>query len=517
MPTDFPKQGDDLAVSLRNSEVPRFDYEFADLIRVDHPDIWDAGGNIRGNDAFGFWTRARQDDDADVVLDWIKEREAWAARHAGDGQQFPEDPARMSNIAGVVAAMKWGVVLDIGMDTMKNAVMELVKYLEDRATDCGCTKRAWDDDLSASVATGVENAIEAHNEDIEPGDDVHRATLTMGGEVFRRGVGAYNTNPESVRPNVSGPEQWAYARLRSFLFALKNERFQGGQHDTDLFPDGHPLRIDDEDERARVGEIDGTPVFSTKAEAEAEAEKMGCSGYHTHEFEGETVYMPCSSHGDATGGGGGYRNHKELNDTMERRYFTTTIETRVEGEADDQRIEGYAAVFDASADLGNFTETIDRDAFANVMANHDCRALFNHDPNFPLARSVNGQGTLDLKVDENGLWFSFPVGPQSYARDLHESIKRGDVNQASFAFTVEADKWSTREGRSHRHITELGDLLDVAVVTYPAYEQTAVVARNVQPPTSSDAENKSTTGQPPKWDKMKWSRAKLDALKHRKK
>ena len=121
-----------------------------------------------------------------------------------------------------------------------------------------------------------------------------------------------------------------------------------------------------------------------------------------------------------------------------------------------------------------------------------------------------------MKVDENGLWFSFPVGPQSYARDLHESIKRGDVNQASFAFTVDSDEWSTRAGRDHRHIKKLGDLLDVAVVTYPAYEQTAVVARNVQPPTPSDTENKSTTGQPPTWDKLKWSRAKLDGLKHRK-
>ena len=402
MPTDFPKQGDDLAVSLRNSEVPRFDYEFADMVRVDHPDIWDAGGNIRGNDAFGFWTRARQDDDADVVLDWIREREAWAARHAGDGRQFPDDPARMSNIAGVVAAMKWGVVLDIGMDTMKDAVLELIEY-------------------------------------------------------------------------------------------------------------------ESEQERARVGEIDGTPVFSTQAEAEAEAVKMGCSGYHTHEFEGETVYMPCSSHGDATGGGGGYRNEKEFNDTMERRYFTTKIETRVEGQDDEQRIEGYAAIFDATADINWFTESIDRDAFADVINKHDCRALFNHDPNFPLARSVDGEGTLDLKVDDNGLWFSFPVGPQSYARDLHESIKRGDVNQASFAFTVDSDEWSTRDGRDHRNITKLGDLLDVAVVTYPAYEQTAVVARNVQPQKPSDTKDKSTTGQPPKWDKLKWSRAKLDALKHRKK
>ena len=31
--------------------------------------------------------------------------------------------------------------------------------------------------------------------------------------VFKRGVGAYRTNPQSVRPNVKSPEQWAYSRV----------------------------------------------------------------------------------------------------------------------------------------------------------------------------------------------------------------------------------------------------------------------------------------------------------------
>ena len=66
--------------------------------------------------------------------------------------------------------------------------------------------------------------MEEYNEDISSdGDTTHRATLPMAAAVFKRGVGAYKTNPSSVRPQVKSPEQWAYARLRSFLFALKNE------------------------------------------------------------------------------------------------------------------------------------------------------------------------------------------------------------------------------------------------------------------------------------------------------
>ena len=65
--------------------------------------------------------------------------------------------------------------------------------------------------------------------------------------MFERGLGAYKSNPESVRPNVSGPDQWAYSRVNSFLFALKKGRFQGGKHDTDLLPNNHPVKKDMEE------------------------------------------------------------------------------------------------------------------------------------------------------------------------------------------------------------------------------------------------------------------------------
>ena len=59
--------------------------------------------------------------------------------------------------------------------------------------------------------------------------------------VFRRGVGAYRTNPESVRRNVMGPDQWAIARVNAFLFAVRTGRFRSGQFDRDLLPKDHPL------------------------------------------------------------------------------------------------------------------------------------------------------------------------------------------------------------------------------------------------------------------------------------
>ena len=39
--------------------------------------------------------------------------------------------------------------------------------------------------------------------------------------IFNKGIGAYKTNPESVRPMVKSPEQWAYARVYSAVMGGK--------------------------------------------------------------------------------------------------------------------------------------------------------------------------------------------------------------------------------------------------------------------------------------------------------
>ena len=223
MATDFPKKGDDLKISLRNSEYPQFDRDFAENIKEFNSDIWGAGGNIRGNEAFTLWGRAREGSETEGVLSWIKEREAWAARHFGDGEQFADGDLEpnLSNVGGVVAQIKWGVIGNLGEQRMKDVILELTKKLEgkkDRAIE----------DLTDTARKSLENKVAEHNE--EYGDDpTKRATLGMLAESFLRGIGAYKTNPGSVRPGVSSPEQWAFARVNSLLFCLRNGRFQGGK------------------------------------------------------------------------------------------------------------------------------------------------------------------------------------------------------------------------------------------------------------------------------------------------
>jgi hypothetical protein len=43
-------------------------------------------------------------------------------------------------------------------------------------------------------------------------------------------------------------------------------------------------------------EMVGRDEFTTREEAEERAEELGCSGTHTHDKDGNLIYMPCSTH-----------------------------------------------------------------------------------------------------------------------------------------------------------------------------------------------------------------------------
>jgi hypothetical protein len=130
-------------------------------------------------------------------------------------------------------------------------------------------------------------------------------------------------------------------------------------------------------------------------------------------------------------------------------------------------VVGHASVYNTmSEDLGGFREIIAPGAFDDVLEN-DVRALINHDGNLILARTTSG--TLKLSTDEKGLKYEFDMPQTSYGKDLAISMKRGDVTQSSFAFTVENDNWETKDGMDVRTITKVKRLFDVSPVTYPAY------------------------------------------------
>ena len=190
-----------------------------------------------------------------------------------------------------------------------------------------------------------------------------------------------------------------------------------------------------------------------------------------------------------------------------------TIEVR-EADSDDMVLEGYAAVFNSETDLGHFREVIKPGAFDDVM-NNDVRALINHDPNLILGRTENG--TLELSTDERGLKYRVKLGNQQYAKDFYESVKRGDISQSSFAFTIKDQSWN--EERTVRSVDKVRQLLDVSPVTYPAYAAATVQARDQQLElddaiAEAVADTDTTTNEPQIKEHMNLNEMKAMRAKH---
>ena len=440
--------------------------------------------------------------------------------------------------------------------------------------------------VSKKIKVALENKVKDHNEEVK---DLEvewnpRATLSKLEKVFDRGVGAYNTNPQSVRPSVKSPEQWALARVNSFLYALKKGKFRSGKHDTDLLPLNHPVRKELDEKSLRQIDLTPTKAMIENAkqglELRKEFKRGGTSvgvgtanaiinkkltldrvkrifSYHSRhqvDKEGEGYNKGEKGYPSAGfiaiqlwGGDEGFKwserkineikkeekmqvnkrhikeviedddnitiiygkseewegmkkevmgeeeqeikqecqegfyydeekkqcvkietyNNKEKD--FERRIFNIKAETRADEKAGKKYIEGHAALFNEETWIGDFREYIKPNAFRDVLSN-DVRVLFNHDPNQILARTKNN--TAQIKQDSKGLHYRFEVPNTTLGNDLYELVNSGIINQSSFGFIIEDEKWNRDEKGAVREITKVGRLFDVSPVSFPAYEQT---------------------------------------------
>ena len=166
-------------------------------------------------------------------------------------------------------------------------------------------------------------------------------------------------------------------------------------------------------------------------------------------------------------------------DKFDRQVRALQTGFEVREEAEQLHITGYFSVFGGVYEIGpGMTESVDRHAFDNTLGG-DIRALTNHDTTLVLGRTA--AHTLELRVDEHGLWGDVTINPNDQdAMNLYERVKRGDVDQCSFGFNIVSEETEFRDdGSTHWRITEV-ELHEVSVCTFPAYEDTNVSAREAQ-------------------------------------
>lgn len=158
----------------------------------------------------------------------------------------------------------------------------------------------------------------------------------------------------------------------------------------------------------------------------------------------------------------------------------------VRAEQDEEQgsiITGRPIVYNSRTDLGWFDEIIDAGALDKADLT-DVRFLVNHDTSrIPLARSRrnNGNSTMMLTVDSEGMEIKVNLDTEnnSEARALYSAVERNDITGMSFMFSVRDEKWEDIDSEHPtRRITQIGTVVEVSAVTFPAYQSTEIYARS---------------------------------------
>ena len=159
---------------------------------------------------------------------------------------------------------------------------------------------------------------------------------------------------------------------------------------------------------------------------------------------------------------------------MEKEFRSRTIPA-----TENNTIEGYALNWN-EYDMGSFMERIDVNALGELR-DYDVHALYNHDYDRVLARSKYGEGTLSLEQDQEGLKFRFDLPDTSTGNEVRTLVGRGDVDQASWAFTVKQERWeNVRSEKPTRVIEKIGEMYDISLTPRGANPTTSVALRSLE-------------------------------------
>lgn len=286
------------------------------------------------------------------------------------------------------------------LSTLK--VSSLTKISKEEAMS---DEKSMEKDVSAQVKTALTTKAKEHND--KHGDTKgKKVTVGMLSKVFERGVGAYNTNPQSVRPTVNNADQWAHARVNSFLYVVRNGRFRSGKHDTDLLPKDHPLRTDS---RSLDEQVDGI-------------------------LDSELI---------------------ERNNMTKIFKLDSIIKAVEEGDG-ELRIAGYASTNSMDRQSDRILSTAwTRGGLKNYENNPIL--LFNHDYNKPIGK------VIEISTDKKGLKIKGVISKSS--GEIYNLVKEGVLTTFSVGFLVkDADYDKSADGL----IVKDAELLEVSVVSVPA-------------------------------------------------
>ena len=210
-------------------------------------------------------------------------------------------------------------------------------------------------------------------------------------------------------------------------------------------------------------------VFTTEEEALERAEEIGCVGTHSHDEDGNTIYMPCETHTDYVRAMGEdvKENEKETQENVETLFdiepylVKSELKAVEEDNAEEGSFEGYASVFE-KADLGN--DVVKYGAFRKSLRKKGAKAvklLYQHKSDMPV-------GVFDsIKEDQHGLYVKGRLALKTQAgRDVFELMKMGALDGLSIGFKPNP-KMTHYDKRTKKRVLEEVELMEISLVTFP--------------------------------------------------
>ena len=207
------KEGGNI-IKFNPNHIPnKWILQYAKKIKSDHPKVWALGGNIFGNEAFenlkrvyerGYWL----DSEEWMYIKW----RSYVARHKKDFR-----------IEGVIAMLKWVDKVDKGWDYMKQLIEAEIVKKEKKPFG----RKAAEKMKKGGEITYKQKYNKRFDYDEDETHDLKEIAKDTGvskkglQQIYNKGVGAYKTNPESVRPSVKSKEQWAMGRVYSAVMGGK--------------------------------------------------------------------------------------------------------------------------------------------------------------------------------------------------------------------------------------------------------------------------------------------------------
>lgn len=161
------------------------------------------------------------------------------------------------------------------------------------------------------------------------------------------------------------------------------------------------------------------------------------------------------------------------------RTMPINVEATRDSTTNEMKVQGYALEFNKASQPLPFIEYIEPQALDDVDLS-DVLLLYGHEYNSILAKTT--AGTLSLRVDDNGLWFSATLPDTSLGRDTYNNILNGNLSGMSFGFNIADDDWTLNsDGETIHTIKQIESISEISVTPIPAYTETSIeVTRSLE-------------------------------------